>query len=252
MLYYPYFDNNVKVIIVNLAELCHGPQFAEVLKLEYLSSVALAKLENLWEENMPLIISADEIKEKLPNYSPEKAELFHRESARLADKNFEIALKKSFFKEAVLLCGGTASGKTEFLVTQLNRKRCIILDATLSTEEGAGIKLKKIIKANKKAVIYAVIPDDLKRAFIAFLNRDRKFSDAHFYHTHSGSRKTLLWIAINYPETEINIVESFYTSNEKLQFVHIEFDNKQKLIDYLSGKQLTESDIISYIASVKE
>lgn len=51
---------------------------------------------------------------------------------------------------------------------------------------------------------------------------------------------------------KINIVESSYTSDEKLQFVHIEFDNRQKLIDYLSGKQLTEGDIISYIASIKE
>ncbi|MBI2019005.1 hypothetical protein HYS96_04885 [Candidatus Daviesbacteria bacterium] len=143
---------------------------------------------------MPLVISADEIKKKLPNYSPEKAEFFHRESARLADKNFEKALKENPFKEVILLCGGTASGKTEFLVTQLNRKHCIILDATLSTEEGAGIKLKKILKAKKKPIIYAVIPDDLKRAFIAFLNRDRKFSDAHFYMTHAGSRRTLLWV----------------------------------------------------------
>lgn len=70
---------------------------------------------------MTLVISADEIKKELPDYSPEKAESFHRESARLADKNFEIALKESTFKEVILLCGGTASGKTEFLVTQLNR-----------------------------------------------------------------------------------------------------------------------------------
>lgn len=196
---------------------------------------------------MPIVISADEIKKELPNYSPEKAESFHRESARLADKNFEKALKENPFKEVILLCGGTASGKTEFLVTQLNRKHCIILDATLSTEEGAGIKLKKIIKANKKAVIYAVIPDDLKRAFIAFLNRDRKFSDTHFYQTHSGSRKTLLWIALNYPKVKINIIESSYTDYGKLQFLQIQYNSRQKLIDYLMDKQLTENDIINII-----
>ena len=201
---------------------------------------------------MPLVISADEIKKELPNYSPEKAESFHHESARLADKNFEKALKENPFKEVILLCGGTASGKTEFLVTQLNHKHCIVLDATLSTKKGAEIKLKKIIKSKKKAVIYAIIPDDLKRAFVAFLNRDRKFSDTHFYKTHEGSRRTLLWISTNYPVVEINIIESSYTSDEKLQFTYIKFDNRQKLIDYLSGIQLTESDIISYISSVRE
>ena len=35
---------------------------------------------------MALVISADEIKKQLPEYSPEKAEIFHRESARLADQ----------------------------------------------------------------------------------------------------------------------------------------------------------------------
>ncbi|MDE2024935.1 MAG: DUF2188 domain-containing protein [Patescibacteria group bacterium] len=55
------------------------------------------------------------------------------------------------------------------------------------------------MNAKKTPIIYTVIPDDLKRAFVAFLNRDRKFSDTHFYKTHSGSRKTLLWIAQNNP-----------------------------------------------------
>lgn len=196
---------------------------------------------------MALIISADEIKKKLPNYSPQKAELFHHESARLADQHFEIALKNSLFKEVILLCGGTASGKTEFLVTQLNRKRSIILDATMSTEDGAKIKLKKIIKARKIPIIYAVIPDDLKRAFIAFLNRDRKFSDAHFYKTHSGCRKTLLWIALNYPTVKMNIIESSYTKNQ-LQFAKVEFNTRKQLTDYLTRLQLTESDIISRIS----
>ncbi|MEK7592244.1 MAG: hypothetical protein AAB508_02500, partial [Patescibacteria group bacterium] len=126
---------------------------------------------------MAHIISADEIKKKLAGYSPQKAEFFHHESAKLADQLFEKALTTNPYKEVILLSGGTASGKTEFLATQLHNKRCIILDATLSTEEGAKIKLKKILKAKKVPIIYAVIPDDLKRAFIAFLNRDRKFSD---------------------------------------------------------------------------
>lgn len=195
---------------------------------------------------MALIISADEIKKKLPDYSPEKAELFHHESARLADKNFEISLKNNPLNEVILLCGGAASGKTEFLATQLNRKRCIILDATLSTEEGAKIKLKKIIKAKKTPIIYAVIPDDLKRAFIAFLNRDRKFSETHFYKTHSGCRKTLLWIILHYPTVKVNIIESFY-AKDQLQFAKVEFDSRKQFTDYVTNLQLTETDIMSLI-----
>lgn len=149
---------------------------------------------------MATVISADEIKKQIPSYSPEKAEVFHRESARLADKLFSQELKKSKHKSVILLNGGTASGKSEFLSTQLKNKKCIVFDATLSTQLGAEIKLKQILKAKKRPIIYAIIPDDLKRAFIAFLSRDRKFGDSHFYKTHSGSRKTLLWIALNYPQ----------------------------------------------------
>jgi len=200
---------------------------------------------------MAYIISADEIKKKLPNYSPDKAEKFHHESAAKADKLFTKALKENSYKNVILLSGGTASGKTEFLVTQLSNKKCIIMDATLSTELGAKNKIRQIIKAKKIPIIYTVIPDDLKRAFIAFLNRDRKFSDSHFYKTHSGSRKTLLWIASNYPNVAINIIESLYTSDQKLQFSQIKFDNRRKLIKYLNDKQMTESDIISGISIIK-
>ncbi len=141
---------------------------------------------------MPILISADEIKKQIPNYTPDKAESFHHESARKADKLFTQTLKSNKDKYVILLNGETASGKTEFLSTQLVNEDCIVFDATLSTETIAKNKLREIIKAKKTPIIYSVIPDDLKRAFTAFLNRERKFSDIHFYKTHSGSRKTLL------------------------------------------------------------
>jgi len=201
---------------------------------------------------MAQVISADELKKLLPNYSPDRAESFHHESAKQADKIFTRALKTNLSKEVILLNGGTASGKTEFLSTQLSNKDSIIFDATLSTELGAKNKIRQILKAGKIPVVYSIIPDDLRRAFIAFLNRDRKFSDLHFYKTHSGSRKTLLWIAQNYPQIEINIVESSYTPDGKLQFLQLLFDKRQKLIEYLTGKQLTENDIIIHINFIEE
>lgn len=199
---------------------------------------------------MAMIISADEIKKELPDYSPDRAENFHHESARKADKLFTKTLKEYPHKKVILLSGGTASGKTEFLETQLKDTEHIIMDATLSTEIFAKNKIREIIKAEKTPIIYAVIPDNLRRAFIAFLNRDRKFSDSHFYKTHSGSRKTLLWINKNYPEVAINIVESSYNSQDKLQFSQIKFDHKQKLLDYLVNNQMTESDIIRTVSLI--
>ncbi len=157
---------------------------------------------------MAVIISADEIKKSLPNYSPAKAEEFHSVSAKKADKEFASVLKTSSINKVVLLNGGSASGKTEFLMTQLGNRQYIIFDGTLQTPEGARIKIEKIIKSGKEPVIFSVIPDDLGRAFSAFLHRDRRFSSSHFYRTHSGSRKTLLWISENFPDLEINLIES--------------------------------------------
>lgn len=196
---------------------------------------------------MAIIISADEIKKKLKGYTPRLAEQFHEKSATMADQEFEKAVETTPYKKIILVCGGSASGKSEFLATQLVNKKGVIFDGTLSSTERAEIKLKKIIKENKLPIIYAVVPDDLKRAFIAFLRRDQKFSDSHFYRTHSSSRKTLLWIALNYPNVEINLVESSYTDSQELRFANIKLDNKQQLIEYLTGMQVTEDDIIKKI-----
>src|SRR4051812_41143969 len=104
---------------------------------------------------MAIIISSDEIKKSLPEYSPDKAELFHHESAKMADKDFARAIKETSFREVILLSGGAASGKTEFLATHLTRKKCVIFDTTLNTEEGAKIKIHKINEKKKIPIIYA-------------------------------------------------------------------------------------------------
>lgn len=195
---------------------------------------------------MAIVISADEIKKGLKGYNPKFAERFHAESAKIADQEFEKAVKNTSFKEIILVCGGSASGKSEFLSTQLTRKKSVIFDGTLSSTKRAERKLKIIIKENKTPIIYAVIPDNLKRAYGAFLRRERKFSDSHFYRTHSSSRKTLLWIALNHPRIKINTIESSISSGD-LQFTGIKIETKQKLIEYLTGLQMTQDDIIKQL-----
>jgi hypothetical protein len=194
-----------------------------------------------------MIISADIIKKRIKGYDPEKAEIFHRESARNADKELEEALKSEESKRVILMNGGSASGKTEFVSEYLFDFDGIIFDGTLSSPEGARVKIKKILKANKDVLIYSVVPDNLLRAFIAFLNRDRKFNDFHFYKTHSGSRQTLLWIAEKYPEIEMKIFESSYTKNQNMMFSEIEFDDKFQKFSYLESMQMTEKEIIKIV-----
>lgn len=193
---------------------------------------------------VPIVISSDQVKEKLRGYDPRKAELFHVASSKIADKEFGEKLKKSSTKDVILMCGGSASGKTEFLSRHLSDFDGIVFDSTLPTVEGAKIKIKKILKAKKIPHVYAVFPDNLATAFTAFLHRDRKFGDEHFYRTHSSSRKTLLWIAENYPEIPISLFESRYLKRGGLLFDEYTFENRSQMIEFLKKSQYTESEII--------
>ena len=196
---------------------------------------------------MAEIISADEIKKTLSGYSPTKAEEFHRLSARLADKKFEALLKVGAEDQVILLNGGAASGKSEFVGTQLSAHAGIVFDTTLSTIAGAKVKFSKIRKAGKIPVIYSVIPDNLARAFTAFLSRDRKFSEEHFYRTHAGARETLLWIAENEPTIAIHIYESTYNLGQEMMFDQLKFNSRGQLLSYLRKIQLAPLAIMNKV-----
>lgn len=188
-------------------------------------------------------ISIDDLKEQIKGYSPNRAEEFHVVSAKLADRQFEEKLKTESSEEVVLLCGGSASGKTEFYSAYLKNRDCIVFDSTLPTIEGAQIKLRAIKKVGKKPVIVAVLPDDLQRSFAAFLGRERTFGEEHFYRTHAGSRRTLLWIAKECPDVEIRIYESSY-KNDTLTFTSVSFEENAKLIAFLEKQQYSEDEIV--------
>lgn len=179
------------------------------------------------------VVSADEIKKSIRGYNPKKSEEFHSESAKLADKEFYEKIKGNPNKEVILICGGSASGKTEYLTTYLSHFKGVILDTTLSTKEGARIKIEKILKQKKKPRIVAVIPDDLRRAFLAFLSRDRQYPDKYFYETHAGSKETLLWIAQKHPDIEIDYFISTYGKSKKIRFGKAEIKDKIMEIEFL-------------------
>lgn len=194
-----------------------------------------------------LIIAADEIKKSLPGYVPEKSESFHHESAKRADQQLQLSLKESPCKEVILMCGGAASGKTEYVSEYLVDLPVIVFDGTLPTLSGAEIKIRSILKARKTPIVCAVLPDDMRRAFAAFLHRDRKFSDTHFYRTHVGSRKTLLAIAETYPEIEIQLIESSYVYGKSMTFKKLVFHKRDQLIAFLKKQQYTEDILIDMV-----
>lgn len=195
---------------------------------------------------MAILISADDLKETIPGYDPKKSHMVHVESARLADAQYDETIRTSEFNQVVLLSGGSASGKTEFMSEYLLDKPLIIVDGTLPTLEGAKIKIRKALKRGKRVKIIAVWPADLKVAFAAFLQRDRKYPDEHFYRTHSQSRKTLLELAQTDLNIEIEVYENHF-DEEGLVFYQYTFDDKAHLIEELKDNQYTEEEIIDLI-----
>lgn len=189
-----------------------------------------------------IIISIDEIKETLPNYNPVRAEEFHVISAKLADKQFEKILKETKYSKVILVCGGSASGKTEYIHTFLENESVVIFDSTLSSIVGAKIKISKILKGKKSVEIHFILPIDIKSAFAAFLGRERQFSSEIFFRTHSGARTVALWIAKNYPKIILKIIESRFENN-KLKAIEVIFSNQKRLIEYLKIIQYTSNEI---------
>jgi hypothetical protein len=209
-------------------------------------------------QNRLKIISIDELKKALPGYSPEKADDFHAESAKLANKLFDQELKKIKNEKVVLMCGGSASGKTEFIDKFFITDEFdgIIFDSTLSKIEGTKIKIKEIQKSGNVPIVCFILPDDLKRCFAAFNKRDRKIPEIRFYETHSGARKIVLWLAQNFPEVEILIYQNSYQpknlEEEQLFFALLEFENKKEMVNFLEKKQITEEEIRKLIQKAYE
>ncbi len=150
-----------------------------------------------------MIIEVDEYKKQIPGYDPGKSELFHTESAKLADKDFEKHLKSGNYKEVIFMAGGTASGKTEFAKTYLSRNNILVYDGTLKNITGFEIKSKKIKKYSKSKIkVVLIVPKDINRALEIFLTRERKMKLNTFFETHSKSAKTISNIL---SETKFNV-----------------------------------------------
>lgn len=195
------------------------------------------------------IISIDELKKALPEYSPQKADEFHRKSAKIADKLFDQELKKIKNQKVVLMCGGSASGKSEFIEKFFITEKFggLIFDSTLSKIDGAEIKIKKIKKSGNSVVICLILPDDLRRCFAAFNKRDRKIPEDRFYETHCGSRQVAAFLAKEFLEIEILVYESLYEfgseKNDPLFFREKLFRNRREMINFLERNLLSKEEI---------
>lgn len=194
-----------------------------------------------------ILISADDIKKELPGYTPDKASDFHVQSARIADRRFKKCLQSDQFDSVILMSGGPASGKTEFVTEYLLDRNHLILDGVLPTLEGAYIKIGSIIKAKKRVSIYAIWPGDMRQAYVAFLHRDRKFADKYFFEKHASARATLLWIANTYLDVEIRIFQSVYSVSKLLLF-ELAISGRNDLIEFLSSHQYNKGDIVKLVS----
>lgn len=203
-----------------------------------------------------MLISIDELKKALPGYAPQLADDFHIESAKLADKLFDVEIKKIKNKKVVLMCGGSASGKTEFIEKFLTQDfDGIVFDSTLSKIEGAEIKIRKVKKSGNVPIVCLILPDNFRRCFSAFNKRDRKIPISRFFETHSGARKVVLYLAKKYEEIEFLIYQNSYQPDNKeedqLTFSLIEFKTKKEMLYFLRKHQYSKPKIKKFIEENK-
>jgi len=196
----------------------------------------------------PIIIELDELKRHFPGYNPAKAERHQEDSAKLADKWFAAAVKHVPVP-VVLLAGGSASGKTEYLsrfVDKFGYLGGIFYDGTLPSVPE--IKIRAVSKSKRSLEVHFIIPANLKKSFSVFLNRERQFSDKHFYRTHSCSRKTILKIYQDYPKINIRIIESKFTEvGTTMLFEEKIFKSPRDKIDFINQIQYSEDEIANTV-----
>lgn len=190
-----------------------------------------------------IIIDMDEIKKTFPGYSDKKPEKFHEESSKLSKEAFSAALSFSKYSKVLLMAGGSCSGKTEFISSELVDKEVIIFDGTLGSIGSTDKKIKEIIKNGKQVEVCAIIPESISDTFNAFLLRSRRVPEKVFFETHSGFRNTLKWLLKNRPEVIIRIIMNRGEKDGALIVEELTFKDEKSIEDFILTQQMTEDDI---------
>lgn len=177
-----------------------------------------------------MIIEVDEYKKFIQGYDPNNSESFHKESGQIADRIFIESLKSQKYKRIIFMAGGTASGKTEYAKTYLNKKDQLVYDGTLKSYEGFIVKTQKINRYSKnhpKIKVVLMIPKDIGTAFDAFLDRERKMNINTFFITNIESRRTVAKILLE-TKTKVEIYISSVSPNANtLEFIHVKTNNRK-------------------------
>jgi|688.fasta_scaffold81513_2 hypothetical protein len=197
---------------------------------------------------MATVIDIDSFKEKIEGYNPANASEFHEISSKMADQAYRLAVKSKKYKNVIFLCGGSATGKTEFIKSYLNEydDETLIFDSTLSGLDGLKSKLSKVKNKYKVTVIF-IQPDNLLISFLVFNNRERKFHHKHFVRTHSGSRAMFLYVLENYDMIDCRYFFSTFDDEPKMIFKETKA-NRAAIINLIRKEQIPELVIEALIS----
>ena len=189
-----------------------------------------------------LVIDPDKFKESIAGYDPLKAEEFHTQSAKMADQAYAEAIKDRVkYKNIILLCGGSAVGKSEFISTYLSSMDdTIIFDSTLSSRSGVKTKLNESrVRSKFNVTVIFIQPESILQSFIAFQGRDRQFPHTHFIRTHSGSRDTFLYVLEKYDTINYRYFISSIDTSDKMLYKEVIAD-REKVIEAIRDEQISE------------
>lgn len=192
-----------------------------------------------------MIIEVDAYKNKIDGYDPKRSEKFHSESAKLADKDFTKELKTKKYKRIIFMAGGTASGKTEFAYSYLDKKENLVYDGTFSNGFKAKTdRIKRYCKNNPSVKIILILPVDWTRSFETFLKRERQMNTFTFFKTHTNSKMQVADI-LEKTKYRVEIYVSFILMNSnKLEFKRIKINKRFKLATELRNMSKEMQEIV--------
>jgi len=223
------------------------PKTSEAVATRYWDEVISKRIE----EGKSVVIGADDLKDF---FGGDYNDLRHPIYSKAAFQLYERALKEVENSLVIFTGGGPASGKTEFLIKNLDDFTGIIYDSNMASIEGIRNQVNAAKKAGKEVEVYGIIPN-LERARAHSLMREdvkgRGISDKTFTKNHVGFVRAMnqaLDEGTLKPD-QVNIFDLRDVKTKEDAIAMVENGNIVKNpVDFLNGLNYNEIEIASNYA----
>lgn len=202
-------------------------------------------------ENKPLIIDPDELKKAVNDFDPKNHEIY----SAAAKKLFTRALKEDKNKTVIFTAGGSGSGKSEILISNLEKDgfKGIVYDGTMREYASTISKIKEA-KASGKDIRVRAVVTDVERAWKFTQTRGERtgrfIPKDFFIDAHIGFIQTLKQLVKEGEYVAVADTRGINSAREARLAPLI--DDPKQILDILDGIKYTKAELNQRLASYEQ